>query len=107
MAEIRIHRDHNLGLAQARQVAAAWAEEVRAKFDMQCTVVEGDTRDTVSFSRTGVSGTFLVAAESFELQATLGFLLGAFSKSIEVEITRNLDALLNARRAGAPPVSGP
>jgi hypothetical protein len=54
-----------------------------------------------------VSGTFLVAAESFELQATLGFLLGAFSKSIEVEITRNLDALLNARRAGAPPVSGP
>jgi hypothetical protein len=35
-----------------------------------------------------------VAADHFDLHAKLGFLLGAFSKTIETEITKNLDALL-------------
>jgi putative polyhydroxyalkanoate system protein len=95
MADIHIHRDHALGLAKARKIAWAWAEEVEAKFDMECTVIEGETSDTVEFKRTGVSGTLVVAPDHFELEAKLGFLLGAFSKSIEGEITKNLDALLS------------
>ncbi|KPF50218.1 polyhydroxyalkanoic acid synthase [beta proteobacterium AAP121] len=94
MADIHIHRDHSLGLAQARKIAWQWAEEVENKFDMACTVVEGETSDTVEFKRTGVSGRLIVAADHFELDAKLGFLLGAFSKTIEAEITKNLDALL-------------
>jgi hypothetical protein len=35
-----------------------------------------------------------VAADHFDLHAKLGFLLGAFSKTIEAEITKNLDDLL-------------
>ena len=96
MSDIRIHRDHQLGLAKARKVAWAWAEEVEAKFDMECTVIEGKTSDTVEFKRSGVNGRLIVAADHFDLEAKLGFLLGAFSKTIETEITKNLDKLLGA-----------
>ena len=94
MADIKIHREHNLGLAKARKIAWQWAEEVEKKFDMACTVVEGDYSDTVEFTRSGVSGRLIVAADHFDLDAKLGFLLGAFAKTIEREILNNLDALL-------------
>ena len=94
MPDIRIHRNHTLGLKKARDVAWQWAEEVEKKFDMECTVLEGDTSDTVQFTRAGVNGQLIVAADHFDLSAKLGFLLGAFSKTIEGEIEKNLDALL-------------
>jgi putative polyhydroxyalkanoate system protein len=100
MPDIHIHRDHSLGLAKARKVAWDWAEQAESKFDMACTVIEGETSDTVEFTRSGVSGTLIVAPDHFELQAKLGFLLGAFSKTIETEIEKNLDALLGAASAG-------
>ncbi|WP_227651439.1 MULTISPECIES: polyhydroxyalkanoic acid system family protein, partial [Gammaproteobacteria] len=40
LAEIRIHREHDLGLKKAREIAWAWAEQVEQKFDMECTVHE-------------------------------------------------------------------
>ena len=95
MADIRIHREHQLGLAKARKVAWAWAEQVEQKFDMACTVIEGELSDTVEFKRTGVSGRLIVAPDHFDLDAKLGFLLGAFSKTIEHEIEKNLDTLLS------------
>jgi putative polyhydroxyalkanoate system protein len=101
VADIRIHRTHQLGLAKARKIAWAWAEEVEQKFDMECSVLEGQTSDTVEFKRTGVSGRLIVAADHFDLEAKLGFLLGAFSKTIETEITKNLDALLDQGAAAA------
>ena len=94
MSDIRIHREHKLGLAKARKVAWAWAEEVEQKFDMACTVIEGETSDTVEFTRAGVNGRLIVAPDHFELEAKLGFLLGAFARTIEHEIEKNLDALL-------------
>ena len=99
MADIRIHRDHHLGLAKARKIAWNWAEEVEKNFDMECTVIEGDTSDTVEFKRTGVSGQLIVAADHFDLHAKLGFLLGAFKSRIESEIVKNLDDLLLADEA--------
>ena len=101
MADIRIHRDHKLGLPKARKVAWKWAEDVEQKFDMQCTVLEGEFSDTVEFTRSGVKGTLVVAADHFDLKAKLGFLLGAFSRTIETEIETNLDKLLNKGAAVA------
>jgi putative polyhydroxyalkanoate system protein len=101
MADIRIHREHQLGLAKARKVAWAWAEQVEQRFDMECTVIEGEWSDTVEFRRTGVSGRLIVAPDHFDLDAKLGFLLGAFSRTIEHdrtiehEIEKNLDTLLS------------
>jgi putative polyhydroxyalkanoate system protein len=94
MPDIRIHRNHKLGLSKAREVAWQWAEDVEKKFDMECTVIEGETSDTVEFTRSGVNGTLIVAGDHFDLNAKLGFLLGAFSRTIEGEIEKNLDALL-------------
>jgi putative polyhydroxyalkanoate system protein len=94
MPDIKIHREHTLGLAKARKVAWQWAEQVEKDFDMACTVIEGEYSDTVEFTRSGVSGQLIVAADHFDLNAKLGFLLGAFSKTIEGEIQKNLDALL-------------
>ena len=56
MADIRIHRDHALGLKKAREIAWAWAEQAEGKLGMACTVLEGKTSDTVEFSRSGVKG---------------------------------------------------
>lgn len=96
MPDIRIHREHQLGLARARDVAAKWAEHAEAKFDMSCSTVEGKTSDTVEFKRSGVNGRLIVAADHFDLEAKLGFLLGAFAKTIESEILKNLDEQLAA-----------
>lgn len=96
MADIRIHRPHALGLAKARKIAWQWAEDVEKRFDMDCTVLEGETSDTVEFARPGVSGRLIVAADHFDLEAQLGFLLGALSQRIQTEIERSLDALLAA-----------
>jgi putative polyhydroxyalkanoate system protein len=101
--DIRIHRDHRLGLAKARKVAWAWAEDVEKKFGMQCTVIEGKYSDTVEFTRTGVDGTLIVAADHFDLNAKLGFLLGAFARTIETEIEKELDTLLGGAGAGGKP----
>ena len=101
MADIRIQRAHGLGLPKARKIAWQWAEDVEKRFAMECTVIEGKTSDTVEFTRPGVNGRLLVAADRFDLEARLGFLLGAFSKRIEAEIEQNLDALL-AANAKAP-----
>ena len=101
MPDIHIHRDHALGLTKARKIALQWAEEVEKKFDMECTILEGEASDTVEFVRSGVKGELIVAAKHFTLDAKLGFLLGAFSKTIEAEIEKNLDALL-AKSAAAP-----
>jgi putative polyhydroxyalkanoate system protein len=99
MPDIRIKRDHELGLQKARKIAWQWAEKVEEKFDMECTVLEGETSDTVEFTRSGCSGTLIVTADHFDLHAKLGFLLGAFAKTIEAEIEKNLDSLLGSAAA--------
>lgn len=97
--DIRLHRDHALGLAKARKLAWAWAEQVERDWDMECTVIEGEYSDTVEFTRAGVSGRLIVAADHFDLQARLGLLLGAFRSRIEAEVEHRLDALLGAAAA--------
>jgi len=96
MADIHIHREHRLGLARARKVAWQWAEAAEEKFGMECTVVEGKASDVVEFTRAGVEGRLVVDADSFELTARLGLLLGAFRSRIEAEIEENVDAVLAA-----------
>ncbi|CAN5915090.1 hypothetical protein BH11PSE8_BH11PSE8_31760 [soil metagenome] len=101
MPDIHIRREHQLGLTKAREVAWQWAEDAEKRLSMDCTVIEGDTSDTVEFTRAGVKGKLMVAADHFELDAKLGFLLAAFGKSIEAEIEKNLDSLLESSAAEA------
>ncbi len=102
MPDIRLQRDHDLGLARARDIADRWVDEARNKFGLECTYEKGDAQDQVSFARPGVSGMLTVGADTFALDAKLGFLLGAFKDRIEEEISRNLDTLLaGEQRNGA------
>ena len=105
MADLHIVRDHSLGLAKARKIAFKWAEQAENDFDMQCSYAEGKLEDEVEFVRTGVKGRLLVTKDRFDLQAHLGFLLGAFKGSIEAEIVKNLDALLATPSAPAKAVA--
>ena len=99
MADLHIRREHHLGLAEARKIAFKWAEQVEEHFGMECTYQEGTVRDEVCFTRSGVNGTLHVTKGRFELDAKLGFLLGAFKDRIEGEIVKNLDELLAPKEA--------
>jgi putative polyhydroxyalkanoate system protein len=94
VADLHIVREHALGLARARKIAFKWAELVEAEFDMKCNYSEGKTVDEVDFARIGVRGVLKVSKDRFELNAHLGFLVGAFKGTIEAEIVKNLDTLL-------------
>lgn len=94
MSTIHIHREHKLGMAKARKIAWAWAEQVEEHFGMACTVYEGEDSDTIEFTRSGVKGELIVSKDAFELQAKLGLLLGALRGRIEREIEGELDKLL-------------
>ena len=94
MADIHIEREHRMDFTDARKTAALWVQQAEEKFDMRCTYEAGEQTDQVSFTRSGVSGTLTVSAQRFEVDARLGFLLGAFKDRIESEILKNLDALL-------------
>ena len=94
MPDIHITREHSLGLPEARKLAFRWAEAAEEKFDMECTYEEGKSSDLVSFTRSGVNGELKVTKDRFQLNARLGFLLGAFKDRIEGEIVKNLDLLL-------------
>ena len=94
MADLHIVRKHTLGLAKARKIALDWAEQVERDFSMECTYEEGRSADLVRFTRSGVQGELQVTKDHFELEARLGFLLGAFKGRIEAEIVKMLDALM-------------
>lgn len=116
MPDIHIHRPHQLGLAEARRVAALWADKARAKFDMECTYVQApaaadaaqadgeggegraEATDALHFQRPGIEGVLQVAADRFELQAELGFLFAAFKDRIQSEIEGQFDKLLQPAR---------
>lgn len=101
MANIHIRRNHHLGLSGARKIAWTWAEQAESEFGMSCTYEEGGDCDEVGFTRSGVDGKLTVSADHFELDAKLGFLLGAFKDRIEDEIVKNLDELLASAKPAA------
>ena len=86
MADLHIVRKHSLGLKEARKIAFNWAEQVESDLGMECTYEEGRSADKVCFSRSGVKGELQVTKDRFELDAKLGFLIGAFKDRIEAEI---------------------
>lgn len=102
MADLHILRDHKLGLPAARKLAFHWAEQVEKDFGMSCTYEEGRNADEVCFTRAGVDGTLKVTKDRFELNARLGFLVGAFKGRIESEIVKMLDDMLPHGGAAAP-----
>ena len=103
MAHIHIHREHQLGLPQARLLASQWTAQARTEFDMECSVLESPAGDTVSFSRSGVKGELHVGTDHFTVDATLGFFLAAFSETFKHKIEKTIDRMLLDGAAGSGP----
>ena len=99
MPDIHIERNHTLGLSGAREVARQWVRQAEQDYGLACSYAEGETCDVAQFARAGVDGNVEVTADTFKLNATLGFLYGSFSGQIEQRLQQNLDALLGT---GAP-----
>jgi putative polyhydroxyalkanoate system protein len=109
MPTLHITRQHTLGLDKARAIAQQWAVDAESDFGMDIFLEKAagkaiaasassngapQTVDRWNFKRTGVHGSLVSNAQSFELELHLGFLLGAFQDKIKQEIEKNLDQLL-------------
>ena len=94
MPELKIHREHQLGLKAARAAAHRWAHEAEGEWGMQCRTEPGSRQDRIHFERSGVSGCLTVSGEHFDLQVKLGFMLGPLAGRIETQIRQSLDGLL-------------
>ena len=110
MPILKISRQHTLTLDQAQTMAQQWALDAERDFGMETvldkTAESADTTnaylavshpkvDRWTFKRSGVHGSLVTSAQSFELELHLGFLLGAFQDKIKHEIEKNLDQLLS------------
>jgi len=94
MPELKIEREHTLGMAGARLVAQRWRDQAEQEWGMTCVSEPGEAVDRMRFERSGVSGELTVTEARFDLQIQLGFLLGAYSGKIVEKINANLDELL-------------
>jgi len=101
MADLNLRREHNLGLPRARKVALKWAEHVEKKLEMECTIYEGETSDTLEFKRMGVDGRMIITATHFDLEARLGLMFRPFLGMIEAETRKQLDDALAKEKARA------
>src|SRR5260221_8392961 len=98
MADIDIHRVHNLGLKAARAAADRMAEHLGRKFDLK-----GDWEGNVlTFQRPGVTGSLAISDKDLRLSVSLGFLLKAMKGSIENAIAHELDPLFAPKGATSP-----
>lgn len=98
---IHIERNHTLGLAAARAIARQWMQQVEQDYGMECSYAEGVSCDVAQFTRAGIDGNVEVSADTFTLNATLGFLYASFGEQIEERLRQNLDALLGGAKAPA------
>jgi len=101
MADIEIHRAHQLGLKAARAAADQMAEHLGTKFGLK-----GDwTGNVLNFQRPGVTGSLAVTDKDVDLSVSLGFLLKAMKGSIEAAVNHELDKLFAAKAAAGKPAA--
>lgn len=97
MSDILLTQAHSLSPNQARAAAEKVALEMAQQFDMAIDWVG----DTVSFSRSGVSGSLSLMPKEVQLEITLGMLLRAFKDKIEQRISANMAKVFCP---GEPPI---
>ena len=73
-------------------MAQQWARDAERDFGMEAVLDK--TAERWTFKRSGVHGSLVTSAQSFELELHLGFLLGAFQDKIKQQIEKNLNQLL-------------
>jgi len=89
VADIRLEREHSLGLAGARAAAEKLAADLGKRFGLA-----GEWRgNDLEFERPGVSGKLSVTGTHVRLEVALGFMLKAMKGSIETAVHHEVDKL--------------
>jgi putative polyhydroxyalkanoate system protein len=97
VADLHIQRKHTHGLRGIRKIAFTWAELAEKEFGLSCVYQEGATGDEVFFTRTGVKGYLLATHDTLEITVKLDMLFRPFRSTVEAEILKNLDVLLQGK----------
>ena len=87
LSDMRIHRRHNLGLAEARKRADRIAEDLKDQYSVQATW-QGDS---MHVQGNGISGQLLVDEHNVELRVKLGFALKLMEAPIRAVIEKTID----------------
>lgn len=90
MPSIKIERDHQLSVNDAKARVEQVAEKMAVKFQMQTAW----DKNTLKFTRSGVDGTIKIAEDKIRIDAELGFMLGFLKTTIEKEVQSYLDKAL-------------
>ena len=99
MADLTLHRDHQLGLERARKVAHQWAEDVQRKLEMTSTLTTSEESDLLEFTRPGCAGRMSVTATAIDVEVQVGMMFKPFLGMISTEVAKRLDRALE-REAG-------
>ena len=92
MADISIIQAHNLSPAKAREAAQKVADKMARDYQLDC---EWDG-DVLRFERSGVQGTLTLVGQQAEMVIRLGFLMSAFSSTIEAKVAENMRKVFSA-----------
>ena len=84
---MRIHRRHNLGLAEARKRADRIADDLRNQYSVKAQW-QGDS---MHVQGNGISGQLLVDEHNVELRVKLGFALKLMEAPIRAFIEKTID----------------
>jgi putative polyhydroxyalkanoate system protein len=87
MGVIAIAKTHRLSQKKAKEAAAKVADDLHARFDLECTW----KGDLVEFRRPGLSGVLHVGKDSVRLDCELGFMLSLLKPAIEAEVHKQFD----------------
>lgn len=86
MADINIVHEHALTPKKAREAAQKVADKIAEEYDLECEW-EGDV---LYFERSGVKGSMTLEKQQVQMVIKLGFLMSAFSSTIEAKVTENM-----------------
>jgi putative polyhydroxyalkanoate system protein len=92
MADISIVQEHRLSAATARAAAQKVADKLARDYDLACAW-EGDV---LKFERSGVEGALTLQEQKAEMVIRLGFLMSAFSATIEAKVAASMKQVFGA-----------
>lgn len=93
MATISIHQKHKLSHKKAKAAAQKVADQMAEEYDL---LSEWDG-DVLIFKRSGVTGSLVVYETEARLEMTLGFLLSAFTTTIEEHVAKNMKKVFGGK----------
>ncbi len=82
MADISIVQAHSLSPEQARAAAQQVADKMAREYDLACKWND----NVLSFERSGVQGALTLQGQQAQMVIRLGFLMSAFSATIEAKV---------------------